>query len=123
MEEAVLSTDPADSTRFTMILRLIVVVEQIADQASVLPEPHSAFLAVDLHLLSGLAFRTDELLQLFPVERVRLRVIMTEATAVDLPTARALEIPNNQFNYRRLPSSEGSQRRDLNKSGAIGNPH
>lgn len=95
MKKAVLSTDPTDSTRFTVILRFIVVVEQITDQTSVFAKSDSALLAVYLHLLSSLAFRADELLQLLPVERVRFRVIVTEATAVDLPTARALKIINS----------------------------
>lgn len=74
-----------------MVLALVVVVEEIADQARILAEARSALLAVRLHLLTRVALRTDQLLQLLPVERVRFRVVVTEATAVNLPAARTLK--------------------------------
>lgn len=107
MEEAILAADPANAARITVVLGLIVVVEEIAYKASVLPEADAALLAVDLdlklkcymrndprrstNLLASLALRADQLLELFPVERVALGVIVTEATAVDLPTTWTLQ--------------------------------
>lgn len=90
MEETVLSAHAADATRITVVLRLIVVVEEVADEASVLAEADATLLAVRLHLLTSVAFRADQLLQLLAVERVALRVIVAESATVDLPAARAL---------------------------------
>lgn len=50
MEEAILAADPANAARITVVLGLIVVVEEIAYKASVLPEADAALLAVDLDL-------------------------------------------------------------------------
>lgn len=91
MKEAVLASDPANSARLAVVLVLVVVIEEIADQASIFPESRAALFTIYLHFLASVALRADQLHELLSVECVRLGVIVTEATRVDLPTARALE--------------------------------
>lgn len=90
MKEAILSSDPANTTRLTVVLVLIVVVEEIADEARILPEPGAALLAVHLDLLASVAFGANQLHELLSVECVRLGVIVTEAARINLPATRAL---------------------------------
>lgn len=90
MEEAILAAYATYSARITMVLAFIVVIEQIADETCILSEANAALFAIDLHLLTSLALRTDQLLQLLPVERVTFRIVMAETAAVDFPTARTL---------------------------------
>lgn len=92
MEKAVLTAYATYTARLAMILRLIIVIEQIADEACIFSEADSAFLAIYLDLLACVAFRTDQLLQLLSVERVRLGVIVTETATVNLPATWTLRM-------------------------------
>jgi hypothetical protein len=81
VKEAIAATYATNPAVLTMILVLcVIVVEEIAGEASVLSKSNSTLLAIRLHLLTSVAFRADELFELFPVECVRLCVIVTEAT-------------------------------------------
>lgn len=91
MKEAILAPDPANSARLAVVLVLVVVIEEIADEACVFAESRSALFTIRLHLLARVTLRADQLHELLSVECVRLGVIVTEATRVDLPAARALE--------------------------------
>lgn len=91
MKEAVFASDPANAARLAVVLVLVVVIEEIADEASIFAESRAALFTICLHLLARVTLGADQLHELLSVECVRLGVIVTEATRVDLPTARALE--------------------------------
>ena len=72
MEEPIFATNAADTARVTVILRFIIVVEEIANKACVLSETNAALLAICLDFLTSVTFGTDKLLQLLSIKRVAL---------------------------------------------------
>lgn len=90
MKEAILASDTADTTGLTVILILVIVIEEITDETCILPEPSPALLTIDLDLLPSVALGADQLNELFSVECMRLCVIMTEAARINLPATWAL---------------------------------
>ena len=95
MEETILSTDSTYSTQVTMVLRLVIIVKEITNQACVFPESDATLLTIGLDLLSRFTFCTNKLLQLFSVKCMRLSVIVTKSTTVDFPTAWTLKSRKN----------------------------
>jgi hypothetical protein len=92
VKESVAAANSANSAGITMILVFrVVVVEEVAGEASVLSEANATLFAIRLHLLTSVAFCADQLLELFPVERVRLSIVVAEATGVDFSAAWALK--------------------------------
>lgn len=88
VEEARPAADPAYSTPITVILAAVLVVEQIAHQTGILPEPDTALFALGLDALPGVALGADQLRDRLPVEKVRLVLVVTVPAHVELVTAR-----------------------------------
>lgn len=88
VEEARPAANPAYSTPITVILAAVLVVEQIAHQAGILPEPDAALFALGLDALPGVALGADQLRDRLPVEKVRLVLVVTVPAHVEFVTAR-----------------------------------
>lgn len=88
MEEARPAADPAYSTSITVILAAVLVVEQIAHQTGILPEPDAALFALGLDALPGVALGADQLRDRLSVEKMRLVLVVTVPAHVELVTAR-----------------------------------
>lgn len=91
VKESILAADATNAARIAMVLGFVIVIEQIADEASVLAEANAALFAIGLNLLTRLTLGADQLFQLLAIECVRLRVVMTEAAGVNLSATRALK--------------------------------
>lgn len=87
VEEARPAADPAYSTPVTVILAAVFVVEQVAHQTGILPEPDAALFALGLDTLPGVALGADQLRDRLPVEKVRLVLVVTVPAHVELVTA------------------------------------
>jgi chromate transport protein ChrA len=92
MEEPILASNTANSARVAMILALVIIIKEIADQAGVSSESYPAVLAVCLHLLSCFALCTNELSHIFPIERMIFLVVMTIAAHINFSAAWTLYI-------------------------------
>lgn len=88
VEEARPAADPAYSTPITVILAAVLVVEQIAHQTGIFPEPDAALFALGLDALPGVALSADQLRDRLPVEKMRLVLVVTVPAHVELVTAR-----------------------------------
>lgn len=88
VEEARPTADSANSATFAVVLRAVLVVEQVAHQTGVLAEPDTAFLALRLDPLPGVALGADQLRDRLPVEEVRLVLVVAVPAHVELVTAR-----------------------------------
>lgn len=91
VEESIFPSNSTDSARVAVILFLVIIVEEVADEASVITEANATFFTVGLDFLTCVALCTDELFQLLSVERVRFCVVVTESTAEYLSAAWALK--------------------------------
>lgn len=88
VEEARPAADTANSAPLTVILRAVLVVEQIAHQTGVLAEPDAALFALGLDALPGVALGADQLRDRLPVEEMCLIFVVTVPAHVELVTAR-----------------------------------
>lgn len=117
MKEVVGTTDATDATAMTMILLLVRIIEQIANEARVLQrnimyhkreseregergswkvssylaEAYAALFALLLHLLPRVALGADEFGECLAIEMMRFVLIMAEAALVKLIAARCLQ--------------------------------
>jgi hypothetical protein len=90
MEKSIFPTHTTNSTRITVILTLIVIVEEIADQAGVSAEANATFFAIHLHSLSRITFSAYQLRNCLTIERMILDFIVTVPTNVDFTAAWTL---------------------------------
>lgn len=88
VEEARPAADSANSAPVAVVLRAVLVIEQVAHQAGVLAEPDAALFALGLDALPGVALGAYQLRDRLPVEEVRLVFVVTVPAHVELVTAR-----------------------------------
>lgn len=91
VEEARPAADSANSAPITVVLRAVLVVEQVAHQTGVLAEPDAALFALRLDALPGVALGADQLRHGLPIEEVRFVLVVTVPAHVELVTARCLK--------------------------------
>lgn len=88
VEEARSAADAANSAPVAVVLRAVLVVEQVAHQTGVLAEPDAALFALRLDALPGVALGADQLRDRLPVEEVRFVLVVAVPAHVELVTAR-----------------------------------
>lgn len=84
VEKSVATAEPAYTAAVTVILILVLVVEQIAFETRVLAEPAMAVLASGLNRLTRVAQNAYQLRHFFSVHHVRLLFVVTVSTRVYL---------------------------------------
>lgn len=99
VKESVASADPAYTAAVAVILILVVVVEEIALEASVLAETAVTVLASRLDRLTRVAQDAYQLRHFLSVDRVGLLLVVTETTGVHLVATGGLQsIKSNEIN-------------------------
>lgn len=89
VEEATSSTDSANPAAITVILIAILIVKEITHQTGVPSESHPTLLTLCLNPLPGIALSANQLCDRFPIEEMRLILVMAVSTHVELIAARS----------------------------------
>lgn len=87
MEEPIAASYTTYAASVAVILLLIFIIKQVADQTSVLSKPNSTVLAFWLHLLSCVTLGAYQLCNSLPIEIVLFVFIMTVTADVHFVTA------------------------------------
>lgn len=98
MEIFVSASESADAATLTVVLFLVLVVEKIALEASVISKFNTAFFAVFLNRLTSVADHTKQFLDFLSFDIVVLGIVVAEAAGVSFIATRGLQENNNLIN-------------------------